>query len=401
MELVQAPLKRRVYVEIENAVHLTVVAPCLNINVPEATFNIKDHGISPKQTSKMLSDWVSSILSCPAPRQNTQDASVGIPRKQQIRVEISSPDLQSSIKTTVFRQSEVQKKALEQGVTDASADNLRKVGFPEKMWGSPGEISRWTGAPNDSKDRALEGWMLVGYHDNRKNVGKEGDGLSRYKKLCNIFTIKYRGSWNGHINPEPFLSKRNWKIHQLNANVVSKSSYEIKWKRKKIVFFHGLFPEIFDRYLVFHWWLFLSMGFLLIPIFSHAGLRCPWPSCPLAGACAWPWLCPTNSAGEAPGKTQQPNQPTSWVVAGFKYFLDYFHPDLFGGRWRFPFWRAYFSNGLVQPPTRLQMESWDYFCYIDGKIWDMNRYDDMMIWYHLFRNQSSVDSEENSVVVSS
>lgn len=36
--------------------------------------------------------------------------------------------------------SEVQKKALEQGVTDASADNLRKVGFPEKMWGSPGEF---------------------------------------------------------------------------------------------------------------------------------------------------------------------------------------------------------------------------------------------------------------------
>lgn len=32
---------------------------------------------------------------------------------------------------------EVQKKALEQGVTDASAENLRKVGFPEKMCPSP------------------------------------------------------------------------------------------------------------------------------------------------------------------------------------------------------------------------------------------------------------------------
>ena len=89
-----SPLKETCLVEVENAVHLTVVAPCLNINVPEAAFNIKDHGISPKQTSKLLSDWVSSILSCPAPRQNTQDASVGISRKQQIRVEISSPDPQ-------------------------------------------------------------------------------------------------------------------------------------------------------------------------------------------------------------------------------------------------------------------------------------------------------------------
>ena len=37
------------------------------------------------------------------------------------------------------------------------------------------------------------------------------------------------------------------------------------------------------------------------------------------------------------------------VDAGFKYFL-YFHPETWG---RFPIWRAYFSDGLVQPPTRL------------------------------------------------
>ena len=65
--------------------------------------------------------------------------------------------------------------------------------------------------------------MLVGYHENRKNVGKVM-GCLVIKKFSDIFTIKYRGSWNGNINPEPFLSKRNWKIHQLNANVVSKSS---------------------------------------------------------------------------------------------------------------------------------------------------------------------------------
>ena len=69
-------------------------------------------------------------------------------------------------------------------------------------------------------------------------------------------------------------------------------------------------------------------------------------------------------------------------MAGFKYFLDFsFTPKIIWGEdWRwFPFWGAY-SFKWVGSTTNQTTDGKlsDYFCYIDGKIWDMNRYDDMI-----------------------
>ena len=50
---------------------------------------------------------------------------------------------------------------------------------------------------------------------------------------------------------------------------------------------------------------------------------------------------------------------TSWW---FQYMF-YFHPNL-----GFPFWRAYSSNGLVQPPTRQQ----SYRHILGGMIFDLH-----------------------------
>lgn len=125
--------------------------------------------------------------------------------------------------------------------------------------------------------------MLVGYHENRKTCG-EGDGLSSYKKSCDIFTIKYWGSWNGNINPEPSFQK---KLE--NSSTECKFSTQIiirnQMEKKHLMLFHGLFPEIFDRYMVFIDGFFPWFFPLMVQI-SPAGLRCPWPSCPPAGACA-------------------------------------------------------------------------------------------------------------------
>lgn len=58
---------------------------------------------------------------------------------------------------SALQRSEVQKKALEQGVTDASAENLRKVGFPEKMCRSPVAVVRHENQ-EASKINCLGGW---------------------------------------------------------------------------------------------------------------------------------------------------------------------------------------------------------------------------------------------------
>ena len=59
--------------------------------------------------------------------------------------------------------------------------------------------------------------------------------------------------------------------------------------------------------------------------------------------CVWECLMGTCS------KTWQAvwEDDIPFLGGGFKHFWN-FHPELWG---RFPIWRAYFSDGLVQPPT--------------------------------------------------
>ncbi len=68
------------------------------------------------------------------------------------------------------------------------------------------------------------------------------------------------------------------------------------------------------------------------------------------------WQCQPFSANsvqisEVKGwflKTPYSTRFTTRLAGGFKYFWN-FHPENWGND---PIWRSYFSNGLVQPPTR-------------------------------------------------
>ena len=96
---------------------------------------------------------------------------------------------------------------------------------------------------------------------------------------------------------------------------------------------------------------------------------CSTSRCDRCDRCStrWPWVCPgpegNGTQGWIYGYLEAEPRISGTSSSGWWQLKDFwnFHPCLWGHD---PIWRAYFSNGLVQPPTRVV---WEEFFFNGGK----------------------------------
>ena len=120
-----------------------------------------------------------------------------------------------------------------------------------------------------------------------------------------------------------------------------------------------------------------GMVLLLIP---STNSRWEAPSLILGASSCFLWLEPSgictlpcilalkpvrSETDDSPaGKKTKKMDPKKWKDGGGNSNIFYFQPEPWGND---PIWRAYFSNGLVQPPTSERMVTkffWVYKCFL-------------------------------------